>query len=369
MACRCICNLIEPIANETDVMVVQHRREHRHPFGTARLVDKGLQRSELKVVWRLENHDFDFGFAQDAVLLFPGPTATPLSDFVVEGRPSQLVVVDGTWHQAKALLRDHKMLRALPRVSLRPERPSRYRIRREPQADFLSTVEATVAALRVLEPNLSGLERLLDAFETMIDWQLSSQNDKSARFIKRQRAHSGLLPRALRLPPEQIAVIYAESAAPAQRTQHSRERKPFQICVKYLGNRDGRSQIFLDSLPPAECHLAHMGIDPRASLRALSVDAAAAWLSEALGHCTAMVAWNRSTLDLVGPLVPHLAQVPLKSVFCNVARRPAGVLEHLVEELSLPLPEVCAVEGRAAARIAACEAVLAWLLSGQVEAV
>ena len=79
-------------------------------------------------------------------------------------RPRQLVIIDGTWHHAKTIVRDMPALHYVPRYRIAPDEPSRYRIRREPSAMFLSTVEATVAALRVLEPQTRGLDQQLGAF-------------------------------------------------------------------------------------------------------------------------------------------------------------------------------------------------------------
>jgi len=39
----------------------------------------------------------------------------------------------------------------LSHYRLAPAQPGRYRIRREPQLDYLSTIEAIVAALRILD--------------------------------------------------------------------------------------------------------------------------------------------------------------------------------------------------------------------------
>ena len=145
------CAAIPTIDNQTEVLILQHVRERFHPFNTARIVHKALQNSKLLI-------DHTPGFAAGlplkprAGLLYPGPEATLISDLRRDERPEQLVILDGTWHHAKTMVRDVAALRALPRYRLAPAAPSRFRIRREPSATALSTVEATVAALQVLEP-------------------------------------------------------------------------------------------------------------------------------------------------------------------------------------------------------------------------
>jgi DTW domain-containing protein YfiP len=62
-------------------------------------------------------------------------------------------------------------LAALPAVGLPPQAPSRYRIRREPEPWCIATIEAIVAALRIIEPQTPGCEALLRCFATMVDRQ------------------------------------------------------------------------------------------------------------------------------------------------------------------------------------------------------
>jgi DTW domain-containing protein len=146
----CFCASIPTIDNQTEVMILQHRRERFHPFNTARIVQKALQNSRLLSDYT-SNLATQLRLRPRAGLLFPGPTARLISDLASEQRPDQLVVLDGTWHHAKTLLREIPALQSLPRYRLAPTVPSRYRLRRQPSIVSLSTVEAAVAALRVLE--------------------------------------------------------------------------------------------------------------------------------------------------------------------------------------------------------------------------
>ena len=169
----CICADVIPVANRTPLVIVQHPREQRHPFGTVRIARLGLRQVEVKVASR---SDDDRAVCPPcappgAALLFPSPDAAILGE---EARPAALVVVDGTWPTARKLVRDNPWLQALPRVRLQPQRPGNYRIRQAPRPSFqLSTIEAVVAALRILEPEAHDLDGLLDAFDTMIDRQIS----------------------------------------------------------------------------------------------------------------------------------------------------------------------------------------------------
>ncbi|QDU28118.1 DTW domain protein [Anatilimnocola aggregata] len=166
----CFCAAIPTIDNTTEVLILQHRQERFHPFNTARIVRQALRNSAL-LIDRPRQLANRLKLKPGAVLLYPGPDAQLLTSDFAE-RPEQLVILDGTWHHAKTLMRDIPALQSLPRYQLAPSAPSRYRIRLEPSNEYLSTVEATVAALRVLEPQTSGLEQLLQAFDRMVEQQL-----------------------------------------------------------------------------------------------------------------------------------------------------------------------------------------------------
>jgi DTW domain-containing protein len=179
----CVCTLVRSVENRTPVLVIQHPRERKHPFNTVRLVRLGLRSARLVVA----SHDREERAlcAPDArpgdALLMPGADAAELAGLPRDARPRRLVVLDGTWPQARKLVRDNPWIAALPRVCLRPERPGRYRIRRAPRPECLSTVEAIVEALRILESETEGLDTLLEAFHRMIDQQIDLAADARSR--------------------------------------------------------------------------------------------------------------------------------------------------------------------------------------------
>lgn len=154
-----MCVALPVIANRTEVLILQHRREQFHTFNTSRLLCRSLTNSSY-----LGDHKERMAESLEvkpgAALLYPGPEEELLSTPGAAQRPSQVVVVDGTWHQAKTFVRDIAVLRDLPRYRLAPSDPSKYRIRLEPNAQALSSVEAVVAALRVLEPADGGFRAI-----------------------------------------------------------------------------------------------------------------------------------------------------------------------------------------------------------------
>jgi DTW domain-containing protein YfiP len=174
---HCLCALIPQLTSRTRVLIVQHPDEAKHALNTARLAALGLCNCELIVAEQLPQlAKLLADPAYNACLLFPGPDAQPLSAAKqpvanTDGRPLLLVVPDGTWRKARKLLYLNPLLAALPRVALPEGLTSRYRLRKAPMAGALSTLEAIVTALNVLEAPQS-FDELLKPFEALIEGQI-----------------------------------------------------------------------------------------------------------------------------------------------------------------------------------------------------
>jgi len=186
-AIDCFCAEIPSIANQTKILILQHRRERRHPFNTVRITERALTNCQVAIGYKEAFATAPASLAPDAGLLYPGVDAMLLSDCLIydkgydmghdkadgERPPSQLVILDGTWHHTKTFVRDIAWLRALPRYRIEPPEPSRYRIREEPTLQSLSTLEATAAALYALEPQTAGIAQMVRAFDKMVEGQLA----------------------------------------------------------------------------------------------------------------------------------------------------------------------------------------------------
>ncbi len=80
-----------------------------------------------------------------------------------------IVLLDGTWSQAKALWWRNAWMLKCQRVILGPKRPSLYgKLRREPRRDGLSTIEAAAILLAGLQKRPDIAATLTDSFERML---------------------------------------------------------------------------------------------------------------------------------------------------------------------------------------------------------
>jgi DTW domain-containing protein YfiP len=173
----CICATIEPVANRTGIVILQHPRERFHPIGTTRIARLALRRVRVEscAPWT-DGDPVRARLPGDAALLYPTTGALDLTALPSAVRPRHLVLLDATWFHAKKMYDAHAWLRSLPRVSLTPSRPSAYRIRRQPRPHCIGTLEAIVDALRILEPDTQGLDGLLRSFDAMIARQEAYTN-------------------------------------------------------------------------------------------------------------------------------------------------------------------------------------------------
>jgi DTW domain-containing protein YfiP len=198
------------------VLILQHPQEPDKQLGTARLAHLALPNSELRVGLSWPNlkkalgreaqpsrwavlhlgsgiKGADAGGATPPRARATGPRLVlvdkkggPLPDQArllqeLEG----IVVLDGTWSQAKALWWRNAWLLKLRRAILIPDRPSLYReLRREPRRECLSTVESIGASLVALGEPESVREGLLGLFSQLL-----------TRYRQRPRPPRAALPR------------------------------------------------------------------------------------------------------------------------------------------------------------------------------
>jgi DTW domain-containing protein YfiP len=187
----CVCDGVVPIDNKVAVLILQHPQEQDRTLGTARLAALHLQNAVMKIGLSWPSLSKILGRTVDphrwAILYLGSARAAALApdrEIVFVNRKGELerdqdalardiegvVLLDGTWSQAKALWWRNPWMLKCRRIVLGPRRPSHYgRLRREPRRDGLSTIEAAGMLLSRLERR-PEIEAKLDAsFERMLD--------------------------------------------------------------------------------------------------------------------------------------------------------------------------------------------------------
>ncbi len=342
----CICASVPRVRNKTPVWILQHPRERFHPIGTARIAQLGLER----VVVDVRHHDRrtpPAEFPEGAVLLYPNKDATPLCEVgqVAGEAPSALVVLDGTWAHARTIFRDNPWLHELPRYGLSPREPSRYRIRREPAPECVSTIESVVYALELIEPETEGLDGLLSAFHGMIDDQIRIYQQRRAGKRRETKERRPLLGAKV----GNIVLVEAEALSFQEGRQRRRE------LVHWCGVRPATGETFERVCRPTvdlePLHLFHMGLPAQVLRGGMSAEQLADdWRAFARVD-DIIVAWTASTLTIRPPDNGSATRV-LKGAYCNVRRGSRGTLEQMFAREGLPLEDL-GLKGRAGRRLAA----------------
>src|SRR4051812_41156968 len=162
----CICDSITPIQkNKISLLILQHPQEQDRALGTARLTALHFDNAVLKIglSWPSLSKALGRPVADPsrwAILYLGSAKVSELdteSEIVAINRKGEIephqrgilgdiqgvVLLDGTWSQAKALWWRNAWMLKCQRVILGPKRPSAYgKLRKEPRADGLSTIEA-----------------------------------------------------------------------------------------------------------------------------------------------------------------------------------------------------------------------------------
>jgi DTW domain-containing protein YfiP len=371
----CYCSALPTLETATRVVILQHPRERDVAIGTARMASLCLPEAELHVGVRWDDSAPLARALRDPartpILLYPGPGARDILREPPSG-PVVLVVVDGTWSQARTVVRDNPVLQALPRYAFATPEPSQYRIRREPRAEYVSTIEALMHVLGALEGDPARFRSLLDPLRAMVDAQLTCQALSPRR---RQREPRAARPRVCRLPAAlvdrfaDLVCVVGEANAWPYRTAAT---NPPDELVQWVAHRVATGETFAmiaapeQPLSPSTAYHSELSEDelrggaPRGELFARyakfsrPTDLLCAWGDHGIGLVTAAGA------------VLHAEKIDLRAHARHALAQKLGSLEAYAARLALPPPAPLA-GGRAGRRLALLvQLVHAWRAAGDV---
>ena len=181
--------MAEPIDNRIFALILQHPHEQREALSTAPLIAATLRQAKIVIGLSWPSLTRALGAPAEprrwAVLHLGAarPTTEKRREFSLTGRNGEpigdpgavlaglrgIVVLDGTWSQAKTLWWRNPWLLKLHRIVLDPPLPARLgKFRREPRREALSTIEATALALRHIEAGPQAADALTAALDGMI---------------------------------------------------------------------------------------------------------------------------------------------------------------------------------------------------------
>jgi DTW domain-containing protein YfiP len=187
----CVCAALGAYKGDLAVLVLRHPQERDQVLGTARMIE--LQVPKSRIVTGLSWRNLSAALGREANphewgVLYQGPKsdrpqrgAAPVTAVDRKGQPLPnqeaeleslhgVIVLDGTWSQAKTLWWRSPWLLKCRRLVLAPQRPSAYgKLRREPRRDSLSTLEAAALALSGLEGDPAIYDRLTAPLRLLVE--------------------------------------------------------------------------------------------------------------------------------------------------------------------------------------------------------
>jgi hypothetical protein len=180
----------EPIDNRLFVLVLQHPQEKREALATAAATCAALRRAALvlglswpnlaralgrpadprewAVLYLGSARPAAFGLEREIVVLDRAGMAAADQDAMLRGLEG-VVLLDGSWSEAKTLWWRNPWLLRLRRLVLNPRHRSRFgQVRREPRREALSTLEAAALLLKHLDGGPEIEAALLDRLDRLI---------------------------------------------------------------------------------------------------------------------------------------------------------------------------------------------------------
>ena len=187
----CVCDDVQPIANRISLLILQHPQEQDKLLGTARLTAQHFTKATFRVGLSWPSLAKALGRPADPrrwATLFLGstrpadfPPGQEIAAFDRGGKAladqkaaladiEGVVVLDGTWSQAKTLWWRNAWVLKGKRIALKPRYPSLYgQRRREARREGLSTIEAAGMVLAQLEQRPEIEAALAATFRRMLD--------------------------------------------------------------------------------------------------------------------------------------------------------------------------------------------------------
>ncbi len=170
---RCLCNRLPRVQLPWRLLVLQHGKEMHKPTNTARLLARTIENCSI-VPFATRERPWNASLlgppSERYVVLFPAKEAQVLDRARLQSfaeQPTCLILLDGTWRQARRMVRRAAGVATLPRVTLPAGGPSRWRIRVAPRADQLCTFE-TIVRLAALLPESMAAGELERAFQLVL---------------------------------------------------------------------------------------------------------------------------------------------------------------------------------------------------------
>uniref|UniRef100_A0A336LL86 tRNA-uridine aminocarboxypropyltransferase n=1 Tax=Culicoides sonorensis TaxID=179676 RepID=A0A336LL86_CULSO len=199
-ACWCSALPIEPLCPKNRIVLLQHPAEEKRCLRTAPMLKLGLAQGKCliykgKRFIKIDDELKEILESENSLLLYPSRDSMAIENIPKENGPYNILILDGTWQQAKAIYSNNPQLHKLRPIKLIPRGNSSYIIRTQPHEKCLSTLESAIEALAILESDDSYRETLVKPLNRLCQVQL--ENGAVPHQSKVERIKNNEYPKAI----------------------------------------------------------------------------------------------------------------------------------------------------------------------------
>ncbi len=182
--------------------LLTHSKELTKPSNTGKLVVEVLGSAAEQLRW--ERLTPPAGLLEEiaaggVALLYPGTADEPGGDLT---GISHVILIDGTWHEARRIHQRSPYLQNVRRICLKPAEKSAYNLRKNQKVSGLCTAECVIEILRS-SGNCGAAERLQERFLAFIRPLGAGRGEKNGRMAALSSAAERVDQKEFENPPSQ----------------------------------------------------------------------------------------------------------------------------------------------------------------------
>ncbi|XP_034935178.1 DTW domain-containing protein 2 isoform X2 [Chelonus insularis] len=169
---------------QSRLIILQHPAENKRCLRTAPMLSLSLEQNKCNIFRGKKfpsiKHEglADILNSSNTILLYPSKNAIDISQLPKVGvdgqKPYNIVLLDGTWSQAKAIYHSSILLSTIKTCKIVQNAASDYVIRTQPTEGCLSTLESGALSLSILENEASYKDTMLRPLHYLCKYQLEN---------------------------------------------------------------------------------------------------------------------------------------------------------------------------------------------------
>lgn len=186
----CVCEAVQPVDNKLQVVILEHPQEKREILGTAPIAKLQFRNAVVRVglSWpnlkRIVGREVDYkrwgvlylgaakqsdaAAGEEVAVVDKNGKPLPDSALILDDLEG-IILLDGTWSQAKSLWWRNAWLLKCRRIVLHPHFKSMYgQARREPRRESVSTLEAAAFVVSRLDGAPEMFDQVLKPFALLL---------------------------------------------------------------------------------------------------------------------------------------------------------------------------------------------------------